>query len=193
MKVLYSLFVLLLLLTTDVFGQANENQHKNEGLRYLLELTASFGGDELGTIIFENDEEQEISSGNGLTFTAGIDYPLPTSNFGVKAGLGYKVSFSKANNADVKKSAIPLDIIPYYQIKRHKIGAGITYHINPTMDWDTLGPKWEFDNALGYMMEYSYEFTSLQLSAAYTIIEYKLASIGSFNTNHVSIKMAFFL
>lgn len=108
----------------------------------------------------------------------------------MKAGIGYKVSFSKASNADVKKSAIPLDVIPYYNIKNHKIGAGITYHINPTMDWDTLGPKWEFDNTLGYSFEYSYEFTSLQLSAAYSVIEYEEAATGTFSANHISIKMA---
>lgn len=192
MKMLYGLFALLLL-TTNVVAQGKEDQNKNNDLRYLLELTMSFGGDELGTIQYEDGDDQTISSGDGVTLTAGIDSPLPINSFGVKAALGYKISFSKASNADVKKSAIPLDIIPYYHIQNHKIGAGITYHINPTMDWDSLGSKWEFDNALGYMVEYSYEFTSLQLSAAYTIIEYEESSIGKFNTNHVSFKLSFLL
>lgn len=113
MKILYSFFIFLLFATTTI---AQDVTNQNDSPNYLLELSASFGGDEFGTILFENEEDQKILSGNGLTFAAGIDYPLAANQLGVKAALGYKVSFSKADNADIKKSAIPLDIIPYIQL-----------------------------------------------------------------------------
>lgn len=186
MKIFYIL-IPLLFFNLSVNAQ-EETDVKNTD--WLLEVAFAYGGDDFGEIEFTDGTQQNIKSGNGGTLSAGINQRIPTTNFGVKAVLGYKYSGSMADNANVKKTVIPLDIIPYHAFNRHKVGAGISYHIKPTMDWDTLGPKYEFDNSLGYSFEYTYALDRVQFSGSYTLIDYDHENLAeSIHADHFGLKV----
>ncbi|MCW8933858.1 MAG: hypothetical protein OQK98_03955 [Gammaproteobacteria bacterium] len=137
--------------------------------KWLFEMSGSYGGDSLGTILFYGGEDQSIKAGQGLAFSTGFQQELKDSDFGIKALIGYKFSSSMASNADVWKTVTPLDIIPYYRInKNSRIGLGVTLHLNPQIDWDWLAPSEKFDDASGLVFEYSYS----AFSFGYTSISY---------------------
>ncbi len=125
---------------------------------------------------------QEIDSGNGISAGGGFLHRFSDS-FGMKYTAAYKVSFSAANNADVMKSVLPIDIVPYYQSGDHRFGVGLSYHVSPKVDWDWLMPTTSFDDATGVIFEYAWK----RLSFSYTDIDYENAST-SVDAGHFSVK-----
>ena len=146
------------------------------------EFAASYGGDPIGTIVFLGGDTQEIDSGNGISAGGGFLHRI-TDSFGMKYTAAYKVSFSAASNADVMKSVLPIDIVPYYQNGDHRFGVGLSYHVSPKVDWDWLMPTTSFDDATGVVFEYAWK----RLSFAYTDIEYESGSV-SIDAGHLSVK-----
>jgi len=153
--------------------------------KWLFELSGSYGGDSLGTILFSGGEDQSIKAGQGLAFSTGFQQEFKDSDFGIKTLIGYKFATSMASNADVWKTVTPLDIIPYYRInKDSRIGVGMTIHLNPQIDWDWLAPTEKFDDASGMVFEYSYS----AFSFGYTSITYTSIS-GDADASHFYIKV----
>ena len=148
----------------------------------VYEFAASYGGDPIGAIVFVGGNTQEIDSGNGLSAGGGFLHRI-TDSFGMKYTAAYKVSFSAASNADVMKSVLPLEILPYYQNGDHRVGVGLSYHLSPKVDWDWLMPSTSFDDATGVVVEYAWK----RLSFAYTDIEYESGPI-SVDAGHFSVK-----
>jgi hypothetical protein len=146
------------------------------------EFAASYGGDPIGTILFVGGNTQEIDSGNGLSAGGGFLHRI-TDSFGMKYTAAYKVSFSAASNADVMKSVLPIEILPYYQNGDHRFGAGLAYHVSPKVDWDWLMPTSSFDDATGVVVEYAWK----RLSFSWTDIDYENATT-SVDAGHFSVK-----
>jgi hypothetical protein len=146
------------------------------------EFAVSYGGDPIGTILFVSGSTQDIDSGNGISGGGGFLHRFSES-FGMKYTAAYKVSFSAANNADVMKSVLPIDIVPYYQKGDHRFGAGLSYHLSPKVDWDWLMPATSFDDATGLIFEYAWK----RLSFSYTDIDYE-SGPASVDASHFSVK-----
>lgn len=146
------------------------------------EFALAYGGDPVGTILFVGGNTEEIDSGNGISAGGGFLHRFSDS-FGMKYTAAYKVSFSAANNADVMKSVLPIDIVPYYQSGDHRFGVGLSYHVSPKVDWDWLMPTTSFDDATGVIFEYAWK----RLSFSYTDIDYENAST-SVDAGHFSVK-----
>jgi hypothetical protein len=146
------------------------------------EFAASYGGDPIGTILFVGGTTQDIDSGNGLSAGGGFYHRISTS-FGMKYTAALKVSFSAANNADVMKSVLPIDIVPYYQNGDHRFGLGLSHHLSPKVDWDWLLPTTNFDDATGVVFEYAWK----RLSFSYTDIDYETGPM-SIDAGHFSVK-----
>ncbi|HUQ51923.1 MAG TPA: hypothetical protein VM692_06855 [Gammaproteobacteria bacterium] len=164
---------------------ARETSLKREGINKIqpfYEFAASYGGDAIGTIIFVGGNTQEVDSGNGLSAGGGFLHRI-TESFGIKYTASYKVSFSAASNADVMKSVLPIDIVPYYQTGDHRFGVGLSHHLSPKVDWDWLMPATDFDDATGVIVEYAWK----RLSFSYTDIDYE-SGPASIDASHFSVK-----
>ena len=146
------------------------------------EFAASYGGDPVGTILFVGGNTQEIDSGNGISAGGGFLHRI-TESFGMKYTAAYKVSFSGASNADVMKSVLPIDLVPYYEMGDHRFGLGISHHVSPEVDWDWLMPTTSFDDATGVIFEYAWK----RLSFSYTDIDYE-SGPASIDAGHFSVK-----
>jgi hypothetical protein len=146
------------------------------------EFAGSYGGDTVGTILFVGGDDQDIKAGDGLTAGGGVIHRI-TDSFGMKYTAGYKVSFSQASNADVMKSVLPIEILPYYRRGDHRFGVGLSYHLSPKIDWDWLAPEMNFDDAPGVVVEYAWK----RLSFSYTDMDYETGPL-TFDASHFSVK-----
>ena len=146
------------------------------------EFALSYGGDTVGTILFVGGGEQDIETGNGITAGGGLIHRISDS-FGMKYTAGYKLSFSAASNADVMKSVLPIEILPYYRRGAHRFGVGLSHHLSPKIDWDWIAPTTHFDDATGVVFEYAWK----RLSFSYTDMDYE-SGPSTFDASHFSVK-----
>lgn len=122
------------------------------------------------------------AAGDGLTISGGLVHRI-SDKFEVKYALGYKFSTSAAENLDVWKSVMPLDIVPFYHSGNHRFGAGLTYHISPELEIDGFDSV-KFDNAAGFVVEYGYKAFSI----AYAGVDYEING-ASYDASNIMLRM----
>jgi hypothetical protein len=162
--------------------ESSPNERLGPKVQPFYEFALSYGGDAVGTILFVDGGSQDVDSGNGITAGGGVIHRI-TSSFGIKYTVGYKVSFSAASNADVTKSVVPIDIVPYYRRGDHRFGIGLSHHLSPKIDWDWLAPTMNFDDATGVTLEYAFK----RFSFSYTDIDYELGP-AAVDAGHFTFK-----
>ena len=148
------------------------------------EAGLAYGGDTIGSIVFVSGDEQDIKAGDGFSFGGGVVQRI-NDRLGIKYTAAYKVSFSSASNADVIKTVLPIDIIPYYRLGDHKFGLGLSMHLSPEVDWDWLAPTMEFDDAAGITLEYAFR----RFGFSYTDMDYELGPL-TYDASHLSFKFS---
>ena len=162
--------------------RAAERSRGGSQIQPFWEAGLAYGGDTVGSIVFVGGDEQEIKAGDGFSFGGGIVQRI-NDRFGIKYTAAYKVSFSAASNADVMKTVLPIDIVPYYRTGDHKVGVGLSMHLSPEVDWDWLAPTMEFDDATGITLEYAFR----RFGFSYTDIDYELGPL-KYDASHFSFK-----
>jgi hypothetical protein len=167
--------------TTSV-ARNTERSPRSSAIQPFWEAGLAYGGDTIGSIVFVSGDEQDIKAGDGFSFGGGIVQRI-NDRFGIKYTAAYKVSFSAASNADVMKTVLPIDIVPYYRTGDHKIGVGLSMHLSPEVDWDWLAPTMEFDDATGITLEYAFR----RFGFSYTDIDYELGPL-KYDAGHFSFK-----
>jgi hypothetical protein len=146
------------------------------------------GGEKLANIEYDNDTSDSIKAGGGLVIGAGLNYSLD-ENWSIQSNMGYFFDTDNAENADIGITRFTLDVNPYYQINDDfKVGAGITYHINPEFEYDYTNifkTTTEFDNALGFYVTLGYELQSLNswIELRYNAIDYTVSNIKLSSVN----------
>jgi hypothetical protein len=161
---------------------AAERSRGGSRIQPFWEAGLAYGGDTVGSIVFVGGDEQDIKAGDGFSFGGGIVQRI-NDRFGIKYTAAYKVSFSAASNADVMKTVLPIDIVPYYRTGDHKVGVGLSMHLSPEVDWDWLAPTMEFDDATGITLEYAFR----RFGFSYTDIDYELGPL-KYDASHFSFK-----
>jgi hypothetical protein len=146
------------------------------------EFGLGVGGDTVGTVVFVGGGGEDINAGDSLTAGGGVIHRI-TNSFGIKYTAAYKVWTSTATNVDVLSSALPIQILPYYQSGNHRFGAGVSHHLSPKIDWDWLAPTTNFDDATGITLEYAWKW----LSFSYTDMDYE-SGATTFDAGHFSAK-----
>jgi hypothetical protein len=162
--------------------RAAERSRGGSRIQPFWEAGLAYGGDTIGSIVFVGGDEQDIKAGDGFSFGGGIVQRI-NDRFGIKYTAAYKVSFSAASNADVMKTVLPIDIVPYYRTGDHKVGVGLSMHLSPEVDWDWLAPTMEFDDATGITLEYAFR----RFGFSYTDIDYELGPL-KYDAGHFSFK-----
>src|SRR5688572_3700362 len=161
-----------------------ESSRAGSRIQPFWEAGLAYGGDTIGSIVFINGDQQDIKAGDGLSFGGGIVQRI-NDRFGIKYTAAYKVSFSAASNADVMKSVLPIDVVPYYRTGDHKFGVGLSMHLSPKVDWDWLAPTMNFDDATGITLEYGFR----RFGFSYTDMDYELGPL-SYDASHLSFRFS---
>ena len=186
---------------------ANESEN-GAGLKWLVGFGLTHGGDELAEIELDFDgdsSDEDLRGGDLITLAAGTVVYLPLPAWSLQMTIGYHFDEVSADNGDITFERYPLELIPFYNFRNYRIGAGLSYHLSPELDLKELGgSKVEFDDALGWLIEYDYSFSGWRsggfvLGARYLWIDYKVEKVDDrrvpggfeFDGNHVGIHVDF--
>jgi len=151
---------------------------------FLVGAGLTYGGDEIAdvTVIDYDDDysSQDVTAGGLIHLYTGINAYIPDSDFSIQTTIGYHVDGIFASNGSVAFTRYPLELIPYYNFNRIRIGLGLSYHINPEFSGESdagLGDR-EYDNALGLVASVEVKLGShFAVGLHYTDIDYDLSKI----------------
>lgn len=155
--------------------------HKDTFLVGQIGVTS--GGDKLVEVQYTNGETEDIKAGGGVFLSGGFllkTFPALSRNHETQVTIGYYFDDSEAENGDVSWSRIPLEVMQFYRLKRFRVGGGLTYHINPTLEGSGFANNVDadFDNALGLVAEADFLFGKGGFIALkYTKIDYEVYGI----------------
>ncbi len=156
-------------------------------LDVIVGLGYDFGGEKLGTVIFEDGKKEDIKSHEGLLIYAGVDYGI-MEDLIVRGTLGYKFDSVTASNGEAEFKRIPIEVLFAKLIGPHRLGGGLAYHtsveysckIDNVCDFTN-----SYKDALGYVVQYEYQVSppeeklGMLLGVRYTSVDYKPTSFGS--------------
>jgi len=159
---------------TDSAVKVESASEIKQGLGVSFHADLMAGGDKLAEMEYDRGTTDDINAGAGIKLGAGVYYTL--NRVRAEARLGW-LSDSANGLDDVNDpvtfefSTYPLDLMLHYQLGKHSLGAGLTYHMNPKLDMD--GTEYTFDSPTGSLIEYQYHLNPrFAISAKYQSIEY---------------------
>jgi outer membrane protein with beta-barrel domain len=165
-------FAVLLALLSSVSTAQSAAPAKDLGPRggFLAQLDLDFGGDDLATVYFEDDESQDLTAGQGVALSVGGYFrPVESSPFEIEASIGYKYATTQAENADINVSRTLLQLEALYRWPNGVyVGAGLMQHFSPELNGDGFFEDVRFDDATGLNLEIGWRWISLH----YTDISY---------------------
>jgi hypothetical protein len=197
----------LLLLMTAGSAAATDSAENGARLDWFVGFGVTYGGEKLAEVELDYDGERvehELRAGNLITITGGVVVYLPLPVWSLQSSIGYHVDEVNWDDGEVQFDRYPLELIPFYNFGKHRIGAGISYHLSPEADLKELGgPKVEFDDALGWLVEYDFKFSGWEkrgfvVGARYMWIDYQVDKVngtrvsgGEVDGNHVGVHVDF--
>lgn len=163
-------------LSVAVFaGLASFAQAEQERPTITLNLDYMSGGEELAEMNYTDGSSDSVSAGAGIGFGIGLRQTV-AEQVSVEGRLGYLSDTASGEDGfgrtvEFSFTTLPVDILAHYEAGKHSIGGGLTYHMSPTLDID--GAEFEFDNALGTLIEYQYSWSpQAAVSLKYQNISY---------------------
>ena len=187
-----------------VVAAAGDEQENGSQMKWFVGFGLTHGGDELAEVELVHDDDshhdEDIRGGELITIAAGIVVYLPLHSWSIQTSIGYHSDEVGSYNDDIKFDRYPLELIPFYNFKKHRIGAGLSYHLSPELNLkDIGGPKVEFDDALGWLVEYDHSFSGWEndgfvLGVRYLWIDYEVDKVSNIRRpgidvdgNHIGI------
>ncbi len=163
-----------------------------------LNMDIGFGFQNTTMAVTTDNKDSKISAGGGVGF--GLKYAYEFNrHFEGDVDLNYRFSELQPylQNAKVTFSRTNLSITPLYIIPvgdgylmRWKVGAGLDYHMSPSMSISTASiggfkDEWKYDDAFGYHVRVIFEmYTNKNWSFIYGLnwcnTSYKFNSSGSY-------------
>lgn len=179
-----------------------QRAYNHNGWNFVGSLGLTFGGDELIEVEVEDDffgdDDEDVRAGESVVFAVGAAYQFYNSPLQLQATLGYHTDGIFADNGDTEFSRKPLELLAFYSIDRHRIGVGVTRHLDPEFDVDIdflPEDRVKFDDATGFVVQYDFRVTAFfALGARFTSIEYQPEDPfrgPNVDGDHIGIMMTF--
>lgn len=146
-------------------------------MRWLLKGGFDFGGDTLVTVLFQDGSTDKIKANEGFYIGGGIAYIFPDYNLETELSASWKYVGITASNGDVSFTRFPLEAMVFYPWAWGRVGAGLTYHVNPELSSSGVpgGLNVEFDNAVGAVIQAEYRPSdNLGFGLRYTALDYTI-------------------
>lgn len=157
---------------------------------FLAQLDADFGGDDVATVYFEDDDSQDLTAGQGVTVSVGGYFrPIADSSFEIDASIGYKYATTQAENADINVSRTVMQLGAYYRWPNgFYLGGGLVEHFGAQLNGDGFFEDVKFDDATGFNVEIGWRWISVH----YTDISYSNDLLDFFDqevdASHVGLR-----
>ena len=194
-KTLAAAAILLLGMITVVAEAENEEANLSR-MDWFVGFGLTHGGDELAEVEVEYDgdnHDEDLRAGELITLAAGIVVYFPLPEWSLQTSIGYHTDAVGDYDDDITFDRYPLELIPFYNFRNHRLGAGLSYHLSPELDLKEIGgPKVKFDDALGWLVEYDYSFSGWEkggfvVGVRYLWIDYEVDKVNSIRTSGVEI------
>lgn len=179
---------LMLLLACAFSVNAQTTSTSQKPLRFLLGGALEFGGDNLAEVYFTDGSVQKMNAGQGGTVFAGGQLRLTKSEkLFLRGSVGFKYLTTKADNANIRLTRIPLQLsINYMPVKKWRFATGIVSHQAINLKFDGLGQDEKFTSAPGIQFEAGYGLFAL----SYTLLKYKDANNASYSANAIGVTIS---
>jgi len=195
---LFSAAVLMAASTTLTHADDSSTLSTDAGFSPVLYFGLTFGGDTLAEIEYVDDDDdffgdRDIDAGGLLVLGGGFLFQFSEQPFSTQVTVGYHFDSEDADNGSVDYDRTTVDIIGFYNKNKHRLGAGITYHLSPELSIkfdDGPDSKVDFDDEAGLIVEYNYQATkNIHVGARYTAIEYSPSENTSdeIDANHLGL------
>lgn len=187
MKKLLLLFNISLIL---VFVEVHSQEAKNPLIaKFLIEGGGEFGGDEILTVFFTDGGEQTMRAGQGGFIAVGGQFELQnTDSFMLRASVGFKYTTTAADNANIRFTKLPINLMPYWKINNDfRLGAGLTMHQNVRFKGDGFVEDIDFKGSIGPRFEFGYKWVAV----TYTLLNYEADMGGKVSANSVGLSLSY--
>ncbi len=160
------------------FGAVNAEARD---IKWVAQMGADFGGDKIVDVSYSDGSDQTINAGGMLQFGAGIliDTLAGSSVHQTQLTINWKFDTTNASNGEVIWDRYPLELMQFYNTELFRIGAGASYHLNPSVTTSGFasGNDLDFDNALGLVVELDYKLSEKGfIGVRFTNIEYQVSN-----------------
>ncbi|KNC65840.1 hypothetical protein [Pseudoalteromonas ardens] len=173
----FSLAVLAALSTTTYASEDITNP-----LSFSATAGYTFGGDTLGTLVYEDDSDNSVKAGSGLILGGGFNNAL-SQTFDIRLNASIHLDSADAENGDLTFSRFAWEAIPYYKANEQiKLGLGVGIDSSVELEND-FGNDIEFDNAGKFIVSgmYTFENWSASLELRYSVVDYEVSKIGRYS------------
>jgi Outer membrane protein beta-barrel domain len=141
----------------------------SSGLRGIVGIGLTFGGDQLGetinTISSNGDTDSaKIKAGSLVDFRGGFEYQIQGQPMAIELSIGYHFDTVDAENGDVTFSRMPLELIGHYAINEYwRVGGGLRKSLSPKLKASGLGTDYasntKYSASVGVLIEAEYFMT----------------------------------
>ena len=160
-----------------------------DGAKFLVEAGGEFGGEEILTVYFEEGGDQKMRAGQGGYAAVGGEFHFKDlKSFMLRGTVGFKYVTTAADNANIRLTRIPVNLLGYYKINEDfRLGAGLTTHQLIRFKGDGFVPDADLTSGLGGRFEFGWRWVAL----TYTAINYKNEFDYSFSANSIGVAFSF--
>lgn len=183
---------LLALLMISAANAAEPNSAPQDfGKRYgfLGQVDIDYGGDDVATVFFEDDDSQNLKAGQGLGISIGAYFrPMENSSFEIDATVGYKFSTTAASNANIGMDRTMLQLGGAYRWPNgFYLGAGVVQHLGPSLNGDGFFEDINFDDSTGFNFEIGWKWIALH----YTQMTYSSDLYEDVDGSNIGVRLTY--
>ncbi len=144
----------------------------------LVSLGLTRGGDDI--LEGSNDSlGSQVSAGGLLSISSGIQFDLLEKNIAIRGTIGIHADSLLSSISSYSFDRKSMELLVFSGWPRHRIGGGLTYHINPTLKSRlfvnaTSVQEAQFEDSLGFVAEYLFQpWHNVNFSLRHVFIEYE--------------------
>lgn len=180
------------------YSTAADEIEKKFNAKPVLLFGYAFGGDDMGTLEYDDGSSSDVSAGGGFTMGGGFDFIIDAEKTGFSKDLGvqltgaYKFDSATAENADITMDRFEFTVLPYVAVNdKVTVGAGISFHtgVELSTEMDGAGSdSIEFDAATAFVGEIGIQHSAqLKWGIRFTSVEYTPASLNGRDISDVGL------
>ncbi len=145
-------------LALAAFGAA----HAADGIKPLLGVGITFGGETIATVPFSDGSTERISSGGLIALYGGVEFKV-APQIALQTTVGYHVDDTQAaSNGSLRFSRYPLDLLALYSVNdRVRLGVGVQHVSSPKLAGSGVAKNINvaFESSTGVILEAEYLLT----------------------------------
>lgn len=172
----------------NMIATAQVNKNTKKPVRFLVGAALELGGDNVAEVLFTDGSVQSIKAGQGGTLYAGGQFRLnKKETFFLRSSIGIKYVTTKADNAHIRLTRIPIQITAnFIPAGKIRLAAGVVSHQAIRLNFDGLGQTEKLTSTPGIVLEAGYGAFAL----SYTFMTYNDNASRSYSANAIGITLS---